>query len=194
MSHEIVLLHSALGLRPAILDFADCLRRAGHRVHTPDIFDGQVFSSVEEGVRKRDALGIPELTRRTWAAVAGLPAGLVFIGWSMGAAAAELLAATRPGAKAAVLLHAVLPLTVLVAARWPASVPVQIHYAKNDPWVSEAGLQAFQSDVAAAGSRIDVFSYDGDIPHMFDDTGLPGHAPDATALMRERLDGFLAQL
>jgi dienelactone hydrolase len=194
MSQEIVLLHSALGLRPAILDWATWLRAAGHRVHTPDVLDGETFTTVEEAIRRRDAVGIPELIRRTWAAMADLPAELVFVGWSAGAAAAELLAATRPGAKAAILLHGVVPLAVMGAGRWPASVPVQIHYAKNDPWVPEAGLQAFRSAVASAGSPVEVFTYDGGVPHMFDDAGLPGHAPDATALMRERIAGFLAQL
>jgi dienelactone hydrolase len=194
MPQDIVLLHSALGLRPAILDFAAHLRGAGHRVHTPDVFEGEVFATVAEGLRKRDALGIPELMRRTWAAVADLPAGLVFIGWSLGAAAAELLAATRPGARAAILLHAVVPLAAVGAPGWAASVPVQVHYAENDPWVPTPALQAFQSAVATAGSRVDVFCYGGGVPHMFDDAGLPGHAPDATALMRERIDGFLARL
>ena len=193
MPQEIVLLHSALGLRPAVLDWANYLRAAGHRVHTPDVFDGETFANVEDGIRKRDAVGIPELMRRTWAALADLPAGLVFVGWSLGAAAAEVLAATRPGARAAILLHAVVPLAALGTPHWPAGVPIQIHYAKNDPWVPEASLQAFQSAVASAKTRVDVFSYDG-VPHMFDDAGLPGHAPDATALVRERIASFLEQL
>ena len=193
MPQEIVLLHSALGLRTAILEWATFLRAAGHRVHTPDVFDGETFATVADGMRKRDALGIPELGRRTQAAVASLPAELVFMGWSLGAAASEFLAATRPGAKAAILLHAVIPLPSLGLTRWPANVSVQIHYAKGDPWVPEAGVQLLKSAVDSGGSRTDVFSYDGP-PHMFDDSGLPGYAPDATALMRERIAGFLDQL
>ncbi len=39
----VVLLHSAYGLRPAVLDAADRLRRAGHQVDTPDLYDGHVY-------------------------------------------------------------------------------------------------------------------------------------------------------
>jgi len=54
----VVLFHSALGLRPAVHDFADALRAAGHEVHTPDYYDGETFDTVEDGVVKRDALGM----------------------------------------------------------------------------------------------------------------------------------------
>jgi dienelactone hydrolase len=60
---SIVLFHSALGLTAGTRKFADTLARDGHTVHTPDLFDGETFRTVEDGVRKRDALGIPELMR-----------------------------------------------------------------------------------------------------------------------------------
>ena len=61
---EVVVFHSALGLRPAVLDWAERLRTEGHTVHTPDLFDGEVFDSLEAGARKRDEVGVPELMRR----------------------------------------------------------------------------------------------------------------------------------
>ena len=33
---EVVLFHSALGLRPGVTTAADRLRAAGHKVHAPD--------------------------------------------------------------------------------------------------------------------------------------------------------------
>jgi len=194
MPHEIVMLHSALGLRPALLAWAAELRVAGHRVHTPDIFDGEVFSTIEDGIRKRDVLGIPEIARRTRAAMADLPQDLVYVGWSLGAAGAEFLATSRPGAKAAILLCGVIPLHALGAPSWPTGVPVQIHYAKGDPWAPEASVQELQATVAATGARVEVFSYDGGLFHIFDDAGLPGYSPEATALMRGRIGEFLKRL
>jgi dienelactone hydrolase len=99
MSQEVVLFHSALGLRPAVHEFADRLRAEGHTVHTPDSFDGEVFDDLEDGFRKRDALGIPELMGRAQASVADLPSPIVLAGFSMGTGAAEFFAATRPGAQ-----------------------------------------------------------------------------------------------
>jgi dienelactone hydrolase len=97
MGQEVVLFHSALGLRPAIREFADRLRADGHTVHTPDSFDGEVFENLEDGMSKRDPIGIPELMGRAQAAVAGLPSRIVFAGFSMGTGAAEFMAGTRAG-------------------------------------------------------------------------------------------------
>jgi dienelactone hydrolase len=44
---EILLFHHAYGQTQGLLDFAAELRRAGHTVHTPDLFDGRRFT--EEG-------------------------------------------------------------------------------------------------------------------------------------------------
>ncbi len=49
MAH-IVLFHSALGLRPGVQHFADALRKAGHAVTTPDLYDGEVFDSFERAI------------------------------------------------------------------------------------------------------------------------------------------------
>jgi dienelactone hydrolase len=94
LGQEVVLFHSVLGLRPAVGAFADQLRAAGHTVHTPDLFDGEVFDSLEDGARKRDATGIGELMRRARAAVANLPAEIVVAGFSM--APARLSSWPRP--------------------------------------------------------------------------------------------------
>ena len=96
---EIVLFHSVLGLRPGVIAAADRLRAAGHTVHTPDLFDGEVFDDLDAGLRQEEALGYQEISRRAREAMAGLPAGLVFAGFSMGAVHAELLAAARPGSR-----------------------------------------------------------------------------------------------
>jgi len=43
---EIVLFHSAYGLRPGVLQWAEGLRHIGYTVHTPDLYDGEVFNSL----------------------------------------------------------------------------------------------------------------------------------------------------
>jgi dienelactone hydrolase len=134
---EVVLFHSVLGLRPGVIAAADRLRVAEHTVHTPDLYDGGVFDDLDDGQRKEDALGYQEIARRARESVAGLPEGLVFAGFSMGAAHAELLAASRPGALGAVLMHGAIPVEGLSeffgVDRWPEGVPVQVHYAAGDP-------------------------------------------------------------
>lgn len=46
---EMVLFHHAQGLTPGVAAFADELRRAGHTVHTPDLFEGRTFGTLKEG-------------------------------------------------------------------------------------------------------------------------------------------------
>ncbi len=159
---EIVLFHSALGLRPGVTAAADRLRGAGHSVHVPDYYDGEVFDDLEDGLRKRDELGVAEILRRAREAVAGLPGGLVFAGFSLGNDPAELLAAERPGARGALLMHGGVPIEAFSefgVERWPEGVPVQVHYAAEDPWVEAEEVAALGDAVRGAGASFEEHSY-----------------------------------
>lgn len=185
----VVLFHSALGLRPAVLRVAETWRRAGHTVHTPDLFEGEVFDDLEEGVKKRDALGIPELSRRALAAVADLPEDVVYAGFSMGAASAEHLALTRPGARGCLLMHGVLPPALLGVDGWPDELPVQLHVAEGDPWVPPAMLGAFRD--AAKEADVFVYPHGG---HLFTDEESPDADAEGARLVAERAAAFLASI
>lgn len=178
----IILFHSALGLRPAIHQFADALRSDGHIVHTPDLFDGEVFDTLDEGVAKRDALGIPELINRAYAAVAELPSDVFYAGFSMGGASAELLAATRPGAKGCILMYAALPLELMRIETWPAAVPVQFHASVEDVWVDADVVAKLETQIA----DFDAHWYEGD-QHLFADAG----SEDYIAHHAEAMLGFV---
>lgn len=192
MGQHVVLFHSALGLRPAVRSWAERLRATGHTVVTPDAFDGEVFDTLEQGVRKRDALGFPTLIARAQAAVADLPAGIVVAGFSMGAVAAEVLAATRPGVKAAILMHGAREPAGVGVESWPG-VPVQIHYAKGDPGVDATAADALAAAARASGARAEVHVYPGD-GHLFADAGGPDYDPVAAALMFRRVQALLAEI
>ena len=45
---EVLLFHHAMGQTDGFHAFADVLRQAGHTVHTPDLFDGRTFASIED--------------------------------------------------------------------------------------------------------------------------------------------------
>jgi dienelactone hydrolase len=189
---RIVIFHSALGLRPAILDTAEALRAAGHTVDTPDLYDGQTFDDLDAGIAKRDALGIPEVLRRTQAAVADLPPELVYVGYSMGTGPAELLAATRPGARAAILLHGALAPAEIDVQAWPG-VPVQIHHARHDPWVDVDQVRALEDAVRKAGATAEVHVYERG-GHLFEDPASTEPDSEAARLVLERVLAFIDQL
>jgi dienelactone hydrolase len=195
---EVVVFHSVLGLRPGVLGAADRMRAAGHTVHTPDLFEGEVFDDIDDGMRKEESLGYREIARRTEEAVTGLPAGLVFAGFSMGISYAEWLTASRPGALGAVLMHGAVPVEALTeyfgVERWPAGVPVQVHYAVDDPWVEvEQEVVPLGEDVRGAGAEFEEYVYPGS-GHFFADPDLPDYDRASAEAMWERVIAFLDQI
>jgi dienelactone hydrolase len=189
----VVLFHSVLGLRPAVLATAESLRAAGHVVTTPDLYGGEVFDDMDVAFGHFQRIGVPELLRRTEASVADLPADLVYAGFSNGGVSAEYLAATRPNARGALLLHAALPLAQLGSPAWPAGVPVQVHYAESDPWRSADGVESLSASVRAAGGRFEFFEYPV-TGHLFADPGRPEYDADSAAHMLDRMLRFLAEV
>jgi dienelactone hydrolase len=187
---EVVVYHSAYGLRPAIIDFADQLRAAGHVVHTPDLYDGDVFSDRNDAIRKIQELGFDKLLERALAATESLSPDLVYAGFSNGGACAELLAATRPGARGAILIHAPLMVRELGWTAWPANVPVQVHFADKDPIRNQAVIEALGVKVRQSGSRFEQFDYDA-TGHLFADPAFPAYSANAAELMTRRALEFL---
>jgi dienelactone hydrolase len=190
---EVVLFHHVQGLTDGIQAFAADLRAGGHTVHTPDLFGGERPATIDDGIAFADSLG-DELGERADRFVANLPAALVYGGFSMGAATAQRLAQTRPGARGALLYEGCIPLTGEWAfGPWPDGVPVQIHGMDKDPFFAlEGDLDAARELVEIVGPELaQLFTYPGG-RHLFADSSLPSYDPDAAALVirrsRELLD------
>ena len=188
---EVVLFHHARGLTPDIIAFAGELRRAGHTVHTPDLFEGRTFSTIEEGMAHAGEMGFPDgVIERGTRAIEGLPAGLVYAGFSLGVLPAQKLAQTRPRARGALLFYACVPVSMF-GSGWPKGVPVQVHGMDADPiFVGEGDIDAARELVQQAEGG-ELFLYPGD-QHYFADSSLPSYDPDATALLVQRVLGFLS--
>ena len=190
---EVVLFHHVQGLTDGMRSFADQLRAGGHTVHTPDLFDGKQAATIEDGIALCNGIGDDVLNERADQAVAGLPAGLVYGGFSFGAASAQRLAQTRPGARGALLYEACIPLTGDWAfGPWPDGVPVQIHGMDKDPFFAlEGDIDAARELVATVGPELgQLFVYPGD-KHLFSDSSLPSYDPEAAALVVRRSREFL---
>jgi dienelactone hydrolase len=187
---EVVLFHHVLGLTAGVEALADDLRGAGHVVHTPDLFDGRTFDSIDAGLAFVRELGFGTVVERGVAAVDDLPNGVTYIGISLGVLPAQALAQTKGGAAGAVLLEACVPVDEFGEA-WPPGVPVQIHGMEADPsFAGEGDIDAARALVASAPSA-ELFLYPGD-QHLFTDRSLPSHDPAAAALVLERVLAFLA--
>lgn len=186
---EVLLFHHAQGLTPGVVAFADELRRAGHTVHTPDLFEGRTFATLEEGVAHAGEIGFGELLERGVTAADGLPSELVYAGFSLGVMPAQKLAQTRAGAKGALLCYSCVPVSEFGTA-WPEGVPVQVHGMDADPiFVGEGDVDAARALVAEAADA-ELFLYPGD-QHYFADSSLPSYDADASALLTQRVLDFL---
>jgi len=123
-------------------------------------------------------------------AIEGLRAGLVYAGFSLGVLPAQKLAQTRPGARGALLFYACVPVSMF-GSRWPEGVPVQVHGMDADPiFVGEGDIDAARS-LCSRPRTGNCSSIPGD-QHYFADSSLPSHDPDATALLVQRVLGFLS--
>src|SRR5919199_3289958 len=181
---EVLLFHHALGQTAGFDAFSDELRRAGHTVHAPDLYEGRTFATLDEGVAYAQQVGFPEIVERGVGAADGLPNELVYAGFSLGVVPAQKLAQTRAGARGALLFYSCLPVSEF-GQSWPKGVPVQVHGMDADPFfVDEGDIDAARALVEEAEDG-ELFLYPGN-QHYFADSTLPSYDPDAAALLRQR--------
>jgi dienelactone hydrolase len=189
---EIILFHHVQGLTPGVVAFADELRHAGHTVHTPDLFDGRTFDSIEAGMNFVGELGFDEVMARGARAAEELPAELVYAGFSLGVVPAQMLAQTRLGARGALLFYSCVPVSEFGQA-WPEGVPVQVHGMDADPYfIGDGDIDAARTLIEEAEDG-ELFLYHGD-QHYFADSSLPSYDAKASALLLQRVLAFLAAL
>jgi dienelactone hydrolase len=188
---EVLLFHHAMGQTTGFRAFADELREAGHTVHTPDLFDGRQFGSIEEGMAYAEQIGFPDaIIERGERTANELAPELVYAGFSLGVVPAQKLAQTRAGARGALLYYSCVPLSYF-GGSWPEGVPAQIHGMDEDPiFVGEGDVDAARELVEAADDA-ELFLYPGD-RHYFADSSLPSYDESAAKLLTERTLAFLA--
>ena len=188
---EVLLFHHAMGQTTGFRAFADELREAGHTVHTPDLFDGRKFGSIEEGMAYAEQIGFPNaIIERGERTANELAPELVYAGFSLGVVPAQKLAQTRAGARGALLYYSCVPLSYF-GGSWPAGVPAQIHGMDEDPiFVGEGDVDAARELVEAADDA-ELFLYPGD-RHYFADSSLPRYDESAAKLLIQRTLAFLA--
>ena len=188
---EVLLFHHAQGLTSGVRAFAEDLRGGGHVVHTPDLFDGRIFPSIEEGLAYIEGIGFDNLRKRGVRFADDLPFELVYAGFSFGVLPAQQLAQTRPKARGALLFYSCVPVRGEWAfGPWPENVPVQIHGMDNDAiFIGEGDINAAREIVEKAEDA-QLFLHPGD-QHYFADSSLPSYDAEATKLLTGRVLEFL---
>ena len=187
---DIVLYHHAQGLTAGVEAFADELRRAGHTVHVPDLYEGRTFDTLDEGLAYAKRTGFDTVTERGLTAVEGLGSALVYAGFSLGVMPAQQLAQTRAGARGALLFHSCLPVSEFGEA-WPVGVPVQVHGMEADPFFADEGDLDAARALVGSTEGAELFVYPGN-EHLFSDSSLPSYDQAAADLLMRRVLDFLA--
>ncbi|MFF7839093.1 dienelactone hydrolase family protein [Streptomyces ossamyceticus] len=188
---NIMLFHSTYGLRPAVHRAADRLRAAGHEVWTPDLFDGRTFDTVEEGMAFNEGLGKEELLKRAVLAAAPYSErGLVYAGFSLGAATAQTLALGDAKARGLLLLHGT---SDIAATASVDGLPVQLHVAEPDAYETDDWLSAWYLQMRKAGADVEVYRYVG-AGHLYTDSDLPDYDEEAAEATWRVALGFLETL
>lgn len=189
---HIVIFHSAVGLTPGVLTLARSLREDGHDVLTPDLYEGRTFATTAEGALHRDAIGIPTLIERGMAAIGHLPAKVVYVGFSMGAALAAFSAGAKPGALGVALLHGAVPLALLGLEAWPAT-PVLVQTSPGDALVNPEDVESFVQEVTRSGASCTHHVYPG-TGHLFTDESAPEYSAQDATLAFDRVRAFARTL
>lgn len=188
---NIMLFHSTYGLRPAVRDAAERLRAAGHEVWTPDLFEGRTFDVVEDGREFKEQVGKEELLRRAVLAAAPYSErGLVYAGFSLGAATAQTLALGDARARGLLLLHGTSDLAPNASVD---ELPVQLHVADPDPFEPDDWLNAWYLQMRRAGADVEVHRYRG-AGHLYTDPQLPDYDAEAAEATWKVALGFLDSL
>jgi len=177
----VVVLHSALGKRANEADAVRRLQGAGLEVTAPDLYHGTVVDTYEQGVAVRDRIKRDVLLARAAQALPAAPDRLAIIGFSLGAALGQELAATDARVDTLVLIAG--------ASDDPPAAPqpsIQFHAKQTDDWIgSDADIDNWAATQRTAGAHVDIYRYRG-AGHLFTDSTLDAYDADAADLLWRR--------
>ncbi len=170
---------------------AEDLRDGGHVVHTPDLFDGRTFPSIEEGLAYVEKVGFDDLRKRGVRIADDLPSDLVYAGFSFGVLPAQQLAQTRPGAR----VCAALPFLPAGQRRVGLRAVAQSVRCKSTAWPTTPCLRvkAMSTPHARSWKRPAMRSYSC-IPAtstISPTAPLPSYDATATRLLTDQVLAFL---
>ncbi len=182
----VIFFHSVYGLRSLEHKAVERVQAAGHKAFAPDLYDGLIARTIEEGFEFKDEIGWPTICERAEWALAGLPASTILAGFSMGAAVAASLWPKREKTAGILFLHGI----ATIAENARKGLPLQLHLAEPDPFEPEEDVAAWQQAVERSGTAAEIFRYSGG-GHLYTDASLPDYNARAADLTWKRVINFL---
>lgn len=192
----VVVLHPWWGLNDDLITYADQLAEAGFAVTAPDMFGGQVASTIEDAKRLSSGAESsdtePSVESIALAAVDDLAARLGptsrlgILGFSFGAAYATLIPAERDRLVASVVYYGVYTGDHLARS----SAAVLGHFAETDQFESDEAIAELEEGIKSAGRDVVIHRYPG-TGHWFAEPSRDAYRPEAADLAFERTVAFL---
>jgi carboxymethylenebutenolidase len=190
----VALFHAWWGINDDLVAYADRLAAAGFAVAAPDMFGGQVASTIDDADRLSGAADEAACDAIALAAVdhlldrLGPTSRVAAVGFSFGGAWSLWSPAERDRVVASVVYYG--SMTGPSLAR--ASAPVLGHFAETDPYETDEGIREFEDELRSAGRDVVIHRYPG-TGHWFAEPSRDAYRPDAAELAFERTLGFLGR-
>ncbi len=188
---NVVLTHSALGLDSNVESWAEWLRAEGHQVMMVDLFGGDTFVNLSDGIARAEAGKMMDYAAAVREAARGAEDPVVLMGFSIGAVASEIAALTEPGIAGLIMVGGASGTQWFGEPPWPAGLRAQLHYEEDDPWME--GAEAADFVAAAPAGALDVFIYPG-ASHLFAFPNMSDYDALASDTLRTETRAFLASL
>ena len=188
----VLLLHAWWGLNDDVAVYADRLADAGFAVVAPDMFGGQIASTVEDAERLAKGADEAVVDAIVLAAIdrlierLGPSVRLAVVGFSFGAHWTMWSPSKRDQVVASVLYYGTTDGSVLT----DATVPVQGHFAENDPFETTEWVDEFVAKLVAAGRAVELHRYP-DTGHWFAEPSRDAYRAEAADLAFQRTTDFL---
>jgi carboxymethylenebutenolidase len=188
----VVVLHAWWGLNDDVVAFADRLAAAGFAVFAPDMYGGNVVSTIEDAEKMSGSInpagagGLALATVDRLAERLGPASKLAMVGFSFGGAWTMWSPAERDRLVASVVYYG----TLMGGSLARASVPVLGHFAENDPYETDESVAAFEAALRSAGREVVIHHYPG-TGHWFAEPSRDAYRADAAELAFKRTVAFL---
>jgi carboxymethylenebutenolidase len=188
----VLVLHPWWGLNEDVQAYVDRLVGAGFAVVAPDMFDGQVATTIEgaeklaHGADEEAINGIVLASVERLAERLGPDAKLAALGFSFGAHWAMWSPTQRDSVVASVLYYGTTDGSVLTEA----TVPVLGHFAEDDSYESAEWVTEFEGTLRSAGRDVTIHRYPG-AGHWFAEPSKDAYREEAANLAFDRTVAFL---
>jgi len=188
----VLVLHAWWGLNEDVIAYADRLADAAYVVVAPDMFDGEVATTIEGAeklARGADQAAIDEIVLASLdrlAATIGPDGKAAALAFSFGAHWSMWSPTRRDQVVASILYYGTTDGPLLEAA----TVPVLGHFAEDDPYETAEWVSEFEGILRSAGREVVIHRYPG-TGHWFAEPSRDAYRPEAAELAFERTVAFL---